>query len=146
MTILKLLLLLLMLLTSQFLLLVLLLWTMVLSETDNVEATVVTDDNKSFVVGTFAALVVDVALVDEATVIVPHCNLVVVLELDAVVAYGVDVLDPHIVVAVHLTVYLVVVAVLNPNGGIEVHVDVALLVFPVLQELSTKLVHLTDQL
>ena len=72
---------------------------------------VVTDDCKSFAVLTFAALVV-VVLVDEAAVVVPHCELVVVLEFDAVAAYVVDVLDSHIVVAFHLAVYLVVVAAL----------------------------------
>ena len=53
---------------------------------------VVTDDCKGFVVVTFAALVV-VVLVDEAAVVVPHCELVVVLGFDVVTAYVVDVLN-----------------------------------------------------
>ena len=70
----------------------------------------------------------------EATVVVPHCKLVVVLVFDAVAAYVV-VLDSHVVVAFHLAVYLVAVAVLNPLGGIDVHVDVVLLVLPILQDI-----------
>ena len=103
------------------------------------------DDCKGFVVVTFAPLVADVVLVDEAAVVVPHCELVVVLGFDAIAAYVVDLLDSRVVVAFHLAVYLVVVAVLNPLGGIEVHVDV-LLVLLVLQEVLTELLHLTDQL
>ena len=45
---------------------------------------VVTEDCKVFVGVTFAALVVDVILVDEAGVVVPHYQLVVVLGFDAV--------------------------------------------------------------
>ena len=76
-------------------------------------------------------LVVDVILVDKAAAVVPHCKLVVALELDGVAAYGVDVFDARVVVTFHLAVYLVA-AVLNPLGVIEVHVDVVLLVLPVL--------------
>ena len=107
---------------------------------------VVTDDCKSSAVVTFAALVVDVALVDEAAVVVPHCELVVVLGFDAVAAYVVNVLDSRVVVAFHLAVYLVVGAALNPLGGIETHVDVVLLVLRALEKVLTELVHLTDQL
>ena len=42
---------------------------------------VVTDDCQGFVVETFAVLVVDIVLVDEAAVVFPHCELVVVLGL-----------------------------------------------------------------
>ena len=104
-----------------------------------------TDDCKGFVVVTFAALVV-VVLVDEAAVVVPHCELVVVLVFDVVTGYVVDVLNSRDVFAFHPAVCLVVVPVLNLLGGIEVHVDVVLLVLPVLQELLIELVHLTDQL
>ena len=83
---------------------------------------------------------------DEAVVVVPHCELVVVIRFNAVANYIVDVLYSRVVVAFHLFLYLVVVAVLSPLGGIEVHVDVAFLVLPVLQELLTDPVHLTDQL
>ena len=107
---------------------------------------VVTDDCKGFVVGTFAALVVDIVLVDKAAVVVPDCELVVVLRFDAVAAYVVDVLDSRVAVVFHLALCLVVVAVLNPLGGIEVRVDVVLLVLPILQEMLTELVNLTDQL
>ena len=105
-----------------------------------------TDDRKGFAVVTFAALVVDVVLVDRAAVVVPHCELVAVLGFDAVAAYVVNVLDSRVVVAFHLAVYLVVGAAVNPLGGIETHVDVVLLVFPALQKVLTELVHLTDQL
>ena len=107
---------------------------------------VVTDDSRSSAVVTFAALVVDVALVDEAAVVFPYCELVVVLGFDAVAAYVVNVLDSRVVVAFHLAVYLVVGAALNPLGGIETHVDVVLLVLWALQKVLTELVHLTDQL
>ena len=100
---------------------------------------VLTVDCKGFAVVTFAALVVDVVLVDEAVV-------VVVLGLDVVAAYVVNVRDSRVVVAFHLAVYLVVGAALNPLGGIETHVDVVLLVLPALQKVLTELVHLTDQL
>ena len=61
---------------------------------------VVTNDCKGFVVVvTFAALVVDVVLANEAAVVVPHWELVVVLGFDAVAAYVVDVLDSGVVVA-----------------------------------------------
>ena len=83
---------------------------------------------------------------DEAVVVVPHCELVVVIRFNAVANYIVDVLYSRVVVAFHLFLYLVVVAVLSPLGGIEVHVDVAFLVLPVVQELLTEPVHLTDQL
>ena len=96
-----------------------------------------TDDCKGFVVVTFAALVVDVVLVDEAAVVVPHYELVVILGFDAVPANVFDVLNSRVAVVFHLALYLVVVAVLSPLGGIEVHVDVVLLVLSVL--------HLTDQ-
>ena len=105
-----------------------------------------TDDCKDFVVVTFPALIVDVVLVDEAEVVVPHCELVVVLGFDAVAAYVVNVLDSRVVAAFHLAVYLVVGGALNPLGGIETHVDVVLLVLPALQKVLTELVHLTDQL
>ena len=55
---------------------------------------VVTDDFEVFVVSTFAALVIDVVFVDEADVVVCHCDLVVVLGFDVVTAYVVDFLDP----------------------------------------------------
>ena len=93
---------------------------------------IVTDDCKGFAVVTFAALVADVVLVDEAAVVVPHCELVVVLGFDAAAAY--------------LVVYLFVGAALNPLGGIETHVDVVLPFLPVLQEVLTVLAHLMDQL
>ena len=83
---------------------------------------------------------------DEAVVVVPHCELVVVIRFNDVADYIVDVLYSRVVVAFHLVLYLVVVAVLSPLGGIEVHVDVAFLVLPVVQELLTEPVHLTDQL
>ena len=76
---------------------------------------------------------------DEAVVVVPHCELVVIIRFNAVANYIVDVLYSRVVVAFHLFLYLVVVAVLSPLGGIEVHVDVAFLVLPVLQELLTTL-------
>ena len=46
------------------------------SERDNynAEAAIVTDDCKGFVVVTATALVVDAALVNEAAVVVPHCE------------------------------------------------------------------------
>ena len=93
----------------------------------------------------FCSSYVDVAVVDEAAVVVPHCELVVVLGFDPVAAYVV-ILNSHVAVAFRLAVYLVVVDVLNTLGIIEVHVNVALLVLPVLQEVLIKLVHLTDQL
>ena len=101
------------------------------SERDNynAEAAIVTDDCKSFVVVTAIALVVDAVLVDEAAVVVPHCELVVVLGFDAAATYVVDVLDSSAVFAL----YLVIVAVLNPLGGIEIHVDVVFLVLRVFQ-------------
>ena len=83
---------------------------------------------------------------DEAVVIVPHCELVVFITFNAVADYVVDVLYSRVVVAFHLALYLVAVAVLSPFDGIEVHVDVAFLVLPVLQELLTEPVHLTDWL
>ena len=118
---------------------------------------VVTEDCKGFIFVTFAALAVDITLVDEAVVVavvalVPHGELVVVLGFGAVAGYVVDVLDSRVVVAFHLAVYLVVVVVvvvvvvISPLDRIEVHVDVVLMVLPVFQELLTKLVHLTDQL
>ena len=60
---------------------------------------VVTDDCKGFAVVTFVALAVDVVLVDEAALVVPHCELVVVLGFDTVAAYVVNVLDSRVVVA-----------------------------------------------
>ena len=74
-----------------------------------------TDDCKSFAIVTFAALVV-VVLVDEAAVVVPHCELVAILWFDAVAAYVVSVPHSRVVVAFHLAVYLVVGAALNPLG------------------------------
>ena len=58
-----------------------------------------TDDCKGFVVVTFAALVVDVVLVDKAAVVVPHCDLVVVFGFDTVAAYVVNVLDSSCLVS-----------------------------------------------
>lgn len=58
----------------------------------------------------------------------------------------VDVFDSQVVVAFYLALYLVVGAALNLLGGIETHVDVVLLVLPVLQEVSTELVHLMNQM
>ena len=101
-----------------------------------------TDDCKGFVVVTFATHVLDVVRVDEAAVVVPHCELVVILGFDAVATFVVDVLYSRLVISFHLVMYLVVVAVLSPLGGIEVHVNFVLLVFFPL----TELVHLTDQL
>ena len=93
-----------------------------------------TDDCKDFAVVTFAALVAvaNVVLVDEAAVVVPHCELIVVLGFDAVAGY--------------LAMYLFLGAALNPFGGIETHVDVVLPVLLVLQEVLTELAHLADQL
>ena len=54
-----------------------------------------TNDFEVFVVLTFAALVVDAVFVDEADVVVHHCDLVVVLGFDVVTAYVVDFLDPR---------------------------------------------------
>ena len=105
-----------------------------------------TDDCKVFAVVTFAALVVDVVLADEAAVVAPHCELVVVLEFDALAAYVVNVLDSRVTVANHVAVYLVVGAALNPLGGIETHVDIVLLALPALQKVLTELVHFMDQL
>ena len=82
----------------------------------------------------------------EAVVVVPHCELVVVIRFNAVADYIVDVLYSRVAVAFHLALFLVAAAVLSPLGGIEVHLDVAFLVLPVLQELLTDPVHLTDQL
>ena len=73
-----------------------------------------TEDCKGFVVLTFAALVVDVVLIDEVAVVVPHCELAVVLGFDTVAAV-VDVLDSRVIVAFHLAVYLAFVAV-NQDG------------------------------
>ena len=61
-----------------------------------------TDDCKGFAVVLFAALAVDVARVDEAPVVVPHCELVVVLRFDAVAAYVINVLDSRVVVVATL--------------------------------------------
>ena len=94
-----------------------------------------TDDSKGFVVATFAAFVVDVLLVDEVALVVPHCELVAVLGSDTVTAYAVDVLDSS-----------VVIAVLSSLGEIKVYVDVVLLVLLVLQKMLTVLVDLMDQL
>ena len=105
---------------------------------------VATDDCKGFAVVTFAALVVDVVLVDETAEVVSPCELVVVLGFDVVAAYVVDVLDSRVVIAFHFSVYLVVVAVLNPLDGIDAHDDVVLLVLLVLQEVLTEVVHLMD--
>ena len=93
-----------------------------------------TDDCKDFTVVTFAALVAvaDVVLVDEAAVVVAHCELVVVLGFDAVAGY--------------LVMYLFLGAALNAFGGIETHVDIVLPVLLVLQEVLTELAHLTEQL
>ena len=85
-----------------------------------------TDDCKGVAVVAFAALVADNVLVDEAAVVVPHCELDVVLGYDAVAA--------------NLTVYLIVVDALNPLGGIEIHFDVVLLVLPVFHDVLTELV------
>ena len=63
-----------------------------------------TDECKCFIVVTFAALVVDIVLVDEAAVVVPHCEIVVVPGFDAVSSYVIDVLDSRIVVTFHLVV------------------------------------------
>ena len=74
--------------------------------------------------GFFAALVVDAVLVDEAAVVVPHCQLFAVLGFDAVTACVFVVNDSGIAVAFHLVVHLVVVAMLSPLGGTDVHIDV----------------------
>ena len=84
----------------------------------------------SFLIVTFEALVIYVALVDDAIVVVPHCKVVVVPGFDSVAANVVDVLDSRVVVAFHLAVYLVVAVVLNPLGRIKVHVDIVLKFFP----------------
>ena len=55
---------------------------------------VVTDNCKGFAAVTFAALVTDVVLIDEAAVVVPHSELVVVLGFDAVAAYLAVYLQP----------------------------------------------------
>ena len=102
---------------------------------------------QDFVVVTFVAFAVDILLVDEAaTLVVPHCEFVVALGFDAVVTYVADVPISLVVVAFHIAMYLVVVAVLNPLGEVEVHVDVVLLVLLILQDVLTELVNLTDQL
>ena len=85
-----------------------------------------TDECKSFVFVNFAALVVDVVIVDEAAIVVPHCDLVVVLWFDAVATYVVDVFYSRVVVVVHI--------------------DVVVLVLLIPLEMLTKLVRLTDQL
>ena len=100
---------------------------------------VVTDDCYGFVVITFAALVAGIVLVDEATVIVPYCELVIALEFDTVAAYVAGILYTRVGVAFHTAVYLVVKAVLSPLGEIEVYVDVVFLVLPVLQKALTEL-------
>ena len=105
-----------------------------------------TDDCKGFAVVTFAALVVDVVLADEAAVVAPHCELVVVLGFDALATYVVNVLDSRVTVAFHVAAYLVVGAALTPLGGTETHVDIVLLALPALQKMLTELVHLMDQL
>ena len=56
---------------------------------------------------------------DEAAVVVPHCELVVVIRFNAVADYIVDVLYSRVAVAFHLALYLVVVAVLSPLGGLK---------------------------
>ena len=99
-----------------------------------------------FIVVTFSTLVVDVLLVDEVAVVVPHCQLVVVLGFDVVATYVVDVLCSCVVAAFHLATYLVVVTALSCLGGVKVHVDIVLLVLPAFQEVLTELAHLTDQL
>ena len=76
-------------------------------------------------------------------ILVSSSLLAVVLGFDV---NTVDVLDSHVVVAFYLALYLVVGAALNLLGGIETHVDVVLLVLPVLQEVSTELVHLMNQM
>ena len=70
-----------------------------------------TDDCKSFVFVNFAALVVDVVIVDEAAIVVPHCDLVVVLWFDAVATYVVDVFYSRVVVTVHIDVVLLVLLI-----------------------------------
>ena len=64
---------------------------MVLRQMGDIEAAIVTDDCNGFVVVPFAALVVDVVLIDEIVVLVSHCKLVVFLVFDA--AASVVVLD-----------------------------------------------------
>lgn len=81
---------------------------------------------------TFAALVVDVVLANEAALVVPYCELVVDLGFDSVAVCVADVHEALVVVAFHLVVYPAVVAVSNPFVGIEVHVDIVVLVLPVL--------------
>ena len=92
----------------------------------------------------FIAVVVDVVLVNEAAVVVLHCELVVVCKFGAVAAYVVDVLDSRVAFTFHFAAYLVTVAMLNPFGRFKVHVDVVLLVLLILQKVLNKLVHLTD--
>lgn len=100
---------------------------------------------QDFVVATFVAFAVDILLVDEAaTLVVPHCEFVVVLGFDAVVVADVPI--SLAVLAFHIAMYLVVVAVSNALGEVEFHVDVVLLVLTILQEVLTELVNLTDQL
>ena len=60
-----------------------------------------TDDCKVFAIVSFAALAV-VVLVDEAPVVIPHCESVVVLRFDAVATYVVNVLDSRVVVVATL--------------------------------------------
>ena len=105
-----------------------------------------TDGCKSFVVVTFGALVVDVALVDEAAAVVPHFELVVILVFDAVAAHLVDVFDSSVVIAFHLAVHLDVVAMLSPLDWIEVHINVVILFLPCFEEVLTKFAHLMEQL
>ena len=105
-----------------------------------------THECKCFAVATSAALVFDIVIVDKATVVVPHCKLVVILGFDVAAAYVVDVLDSRVVAAFHLALYLVVGTALNSLAGFEFHVDAVLLALSAHQEVLTELVHLMDQL
>ena len=106
-----------------------------------------TDDCKGFIIVTFAALVAYVVLVDETAVVVPHCELLIVLGFDAVSVSICCICSCFTCCCcISSCRHLVVVAVLSTLDGIEVHVDIVLLVLPVLQEVLTELVHFTDQL
>ena len=80
---------------------------------------IVSDDSKGFVFVNFVALVADIVLADETSVLVPHWELVLISGFDAVAAYVVDVLDSRVVVAFHVAVYLVVVVVFTLLVGLE---------------------------
>ena len=87
------------LLLLMLLTLLLLLWTMILKERHDVEtwcSSCCCDWWLQGFVITFAALIVDVARANEAAVVVPYCELIVVLGFDA---YVIDVHDANICIS-----------------------------------------------